>query len=70
MITGFIMLTLIYVISMQFLFLSDRRSSVQIILSGEERGETAVFAGYWLSNVRRIRSTQIFYFIFCYDKRL
>ena len=37
MITGFIMLTLIYVISMQFLFLSDRRSSVQIILSGEER---------------------------------
>ena len=46
MTTGFIMLTLNYVIRMQFLLLSGRRSSAQNVLSGEEQGETAVFAGY------------------------
>ena len=66
--TGFIMLTLIYIISMQFLLLSGRHSSARNVLSGEEQGEMTVFGGYWLSNVRRIRSTWIF--IFCYDKGL
>ena len=46
MTTGFIMLTMIYVISMQFLLLSGRRSPARNVLSGEEQGETAVFAGY------------------------
>ena len=46
MTTGFIMLTLIYVISMQFLLLSGRHSSAQKVLSGVEQGEMAVFAGY------------------------
>ena len=68
--TGFIMLTLIYIICMQFLLLSGRHSSARNVLSGEEQGEMTVFAGYWLSNVRRIRSTRIVYFIFCYDKGL
>ena len=31
---------------MEFLLLSRRRSSVQNVHSGEERGETDVFAGY------------------------
>ena len=46
MTTGFIMLTLICVISMEFLPLSRRRSSARNVPSGEERGETDVFAGY------------------------
>ena len=46
MTTGFIVLTLIYVISMEFLSLSRRRSSSRNVLSDEERGETAVFAGF------------------------
>ena len=35
-----------YVISMEFLSLSRRRYSSRNVLSGEERGETATFAGY------------------------
>ena len=35
-----------YVISMEFLSLSQRCSSVWNVPSGEERGETDVFAGY------------------------
>ena len=35
-----------YVISMEFLSLSRRRSSARNVPSGEERGETDVFAGY------------------------
>ena len=35
-----------YVIGMEFLSLSRRRSSSRNVPSGEERGETAVFAGY------------------------
>ena len=35
--------TLIYVISMEFLLLSRRRSSLRNIPSSEEQGETAVF---------------------------
>ena len=49
MTTRFIMLTLIYVTSMEFLPLSHRRFSSRNVSSGEERGETAVqavFAGY------------------------
>ena len=46
MTTGFIMETLICVISMEFLSLSRRHSSARDILSDEERGETDVFAGY------------------------
>ena len=46
MTTGFIMLTLIYVISMEFLSLSRRRSSSRNVRSGEERGDTAAFVGY------------------------
>ena len=46
MTTGFIMLTLIYVISMEFLSLSRKLSSARNVPSGEERGETDVFAGY------------------------
>ena len=34
-----------YVISMEFLSLSRRRSSARNIRSGEERGETGVLAG-------------------------
>ena len=45
MTTAFIMQTLIYVISMEFLSLRRRRSSAQNVPSGEERGETAVIAG-------------------------
>ena len=40
------MLTLIYVISMEFLSLSRRRSSSRNVPSGEERGDTAAFVGY------------------------
>ena len=43
---GFIMKTLIYVISMEFLSWSRRRSSWWNVPSGEEGGEMAVFAGY------------------------
>ena len=32
---------------MEFLSLSRRLSSSRNVLSGEERGETDVFAGYW-----------------------
>ena len=46
MTTRSIMLTLIYVISMEFLWLSRRRSSARNVPSGEERLETAVFTGY------------------------
>ena len=46
MTNGFIMLTLIYVISMEFLSLSRKRSSSRNVPSGEERGDTAVFAGH------------------------
>ena len=35
-----------YVISMEFLSLSRRNYSSRNVLSGETRGETAVFAGY------------------------
>ena len=35
-----------YVISMEFLSLSRRRSSARNVPSDEERGETDVFAGY------------------------
>ena len=43
MTTGFIVQTLIYVISMEFLTLSRRRSSWRMSLAGE----TAVFKGYY-----------------------
>ena len=46
MTTGFIMKTLIYVISMEFLSWSRRRSSARNVPSSEERGETDVFPGY------------------------
>ena len=46
MTTGFIMQTLICVISMEFLALSRRRSSARNGPSGEERGETDVSTGY------------------------
>ena len=45
MTTGFIIETLIYISSMEFLSQSCRRSSSRNILSSEERGETTVFAG-------------------------
>ena len=45
MTTGFVMQTLIYVISMEFLPLNRRRSSARNVPSGEERGATDVFAG-------------------------
>ena len=35
-----------YVISIEFLSLSRRRSSARNVPSGKERGETDVFAGY------------------------
>ena len=38
-------LDIFYVISMEFLSLSRRRSSARNFPSGEERGETDVFAG-------------------------
>ena len=40
-----IMLALIYVISMEFLSLSRRRSFSRNVTSGEERGEMAIFPG-------------------------
>ena len=40
-----------YVISMEFLSLSRRRSSSRNVPSGEERGETAAFAGLSVHNV-------------------
>ena len=43
MTAGFIMYTLICVISMEFLSLSRRRSFARNVPSGEERGETDVF---------------------------
>ena len=45
MTSRFIIKTLLCVISMEFLPLSRRRSSPQNVPSGEERGETDVFAG-------------------------
>ena len=44
MTTGFAVLTLIYIISMEFLSLRRRRPSCRNDLSGGERGEAAVFA--------------------------
>ena len=38
-------LDIFYVISIEFLSLSRRRSSAQNVVSGEERGETDVFEG-------------------------
>ena len=52
MTTGFIMQTLIYVISMVFLPLRRRRSSAGNVPSGEERGETAVFASCMESRIQ------------------
>ena len=46
MTTVFIIWRLIYVIGMEFLSLSRRRSSSRNVLTSEERGETDVFAGY------------------------
>ena len=46
MTAGIIMSTLICIISMEFLLLSRRRSSARNVPSGEEQGETDVFAGY------------------------
>ena len=54
MTTGFIFKTLIYIISMEFLSLSRRRSSARNVPSGE-RGETDVFAGF-KANILEIRS--------------
>ena len=45
MTTGIILQKLICVISMEFPPLSRRRSSARNVPSGEERGETDVFAG-------------------------
>ena len=54
MTSGFIFKTLIYVISMEFLSLSRRRSSAPNVSSGK-RGETDVFAGF-TANTLEIRS--------------
>ena len=54
MTTGFIFQTLIYVIKMEFLSLSRRRSSVRNVPS-RERGETDVFTGF-KANTLEIRS--------------
>ena len=43
--TGFVMQTLVCVISMEFLQLNRRRFSSRNVPGGEERGETDVFAG-------------------------
>ena len=43
-------LDIFYVISMEFLSLSRRRSSARNVPSGEERGETDVSAGYELNS--------------------
>ena len=45
MTTGFIMLALIYVIGMEFLSLSRRRSFSRNVPCGEEREEMAIFPG-------------------------
>ena len=42
-----------YVISMEFLSLSDRLSFAQNVPSSEERGEMAFFAGYHAHSSRR-----------------
>ena len=60
MATGFVMLTLVCAISMEFLQLSRRRSSLRNVPSGEE-GETDVFAGYSFTNWK---------FAFVYDSWL
>ena len=49
MTTGIIMQTLIYVISMEFLWLSRKRSSSQNVPSGKEPRETADLKGYFCS---------------------
>ena len=49
MTTKYNMLTLIYIISMEFLPLSYRHSSAWNVPIGEERGEAAVFAGHEIS---------------------
>ena len=41
------------VIGMDFLSLSRRRSSARNAPSGEERGETDVFAGYFETDLRK-----------------
>ena len=53
MTTRFIMWTTDYVISLEFLSLSRRRSSSRNVPSGEERGEMAVLAGYLTWNRTR-----------------
>ena len=49
MTTKFSMLTLIYIISMEFLPLCYRHSSAWNFIIGKERGEAAVFEGYEIS---------------------
>ena len=51
---------MIYVISIEFLSLSRRRSSWRNVASGEERGETAVLAGYGFLKNTNLKSNDIF----------
>ena len=44
-----------YVISMEFLSLSRRRSSARNVPSDEERGETDVFAGYQITAIHKFQ---------------
>ena len=58
MTTGFILYTLIYIISMEFLSLSRRRPSSRKVPSHEEQGETSVSAGSqknWWCNISSMR---------------
>ena len=74
MTTRFIMLTLIYIISMEFLPLSHRRSSAWNVPIGEERGEEAIFTGYETSGgviKCGLKETKFLHsimpFVFCID---
>ena len=64
MTTGFIMQTLICVISMEFLPLSRRRSSLRNVPSYEERGETDVFAGYCVIMTNNVHGILRFLYLF------
>ena len=58
-----------YVITMEFLSLSRRRSPWPNVPSGEEQGDTAVFAGYFSEN-SVVFNVVVYFYAFSHDMTL